>query len=212
MPGRVFVGDIKAVNAAVSGYVERGYAVEQVPRNDGKRSIASSGPPSRCRSTSSLAKNSYLPARIATRRSECVSPGPTRRWSRHRTGCQRNRARSTWSFTAKSTRFTVTASHGKLEIDHRALAKYIEKSGATYKRIRLISCSTGKHPKGAAQHLANKLGVTVRAPSDFPGSTRWDDDDRPVRRPQHRPLGRVHAAEVGIQIPRRARNRITHLA
>lgn len=36
-----------------------------------------------------------------------------------------------------------------------------------YKRngIRLLSCNTGSVPEGFAQHLANKLGVTVWAPN-----------------------------------------------
>ncbi len=52
-------------------------------------------------------------------------------------------------------------------LSHRSLATYIEKQGVTYERIRLISCKTGAHPKGAAQHLANKLNVIVEAPTDF---------------------------------------------
>src|SRR5262249_24418242 len=53
----------------------------------------------------------------------------------------------------------------EIHLDHRRLALYIKKSGAKYKRIRLVSCKTGMHPKGVAQHLANKLGVEVIAPT-----------------------------------------------
>ena len=54
----------------------------------------------------------------------------------------------------------------QVRIDHRRLANYIRKSGARYQRVRLISCKTGLHVKGVAQHLANKLGVEVIAPTD----------------------------------------------
>lgn len=58
--------------------------------------------------------------------------------------------------------------HGGTEqhIDHRRLALYIKKSGAKYERIRLAACKSGTHAKGVAQHLANKLGVEVIAPTD----------------------------------------------
>jgi hypothetical protein len=62
--------------------------------------------------------------------------------------------------------FIVKTDSGTVSIDHRALAAYIKKSGAKYRRIRLLSCKTGAHNKGAAQHLANKTGVPVVAPSD----------------------------------------------
>lgn len=54
----------------------------------------------------------------------------------------------------------------KVEVTHGSLALYILKSGRPFERIRLISCETGAHTKGAAQHLANKLGVDVYAPTD----------------------------------------------
>ncbi|MEO8841913.1 MAG: hypothetical protein ABI704_10110 [Kofleriaceae bacterium] len=62
--------------------------------------------------------------------------------------------------------FMVTVGGRDISIDHRALAKYIEKSGVPYDRIRLLSCKAGMHPKGVAQHLANKLGVPVLAPTE----------------------------------------------
>lgn len=51
--------------------------------------------------------------------------------------------------------------------DHRTLANLLEHD-PSYPGgpIRLLSCSTGKLPDGAAQNLANKLGVTVVAPTD----------------------------------------------
>jgi len=60
----------------------------------------------------------------------------------------------------------VKTDHGNITLDHRRLATYIKKSGAKFKRIRLLACKTGQHPQGVAQHLANKLGVPVEAPSD----------------------------------------------
>ena len=54
----------------------------------------------------------------------------------------------------------------KVEVTHGSLALYILKSGQPFERIRLISCETGAHTKGAAQHLANKLGVDVYAPTE----------------------------------------------
>ncbi|HEU0036411.1 MAG TPA: DUF4157 domain-containing protein [Kofleriaceae bacterium] len=60
----------------------------------------------------------------------------------------------------------VKVDGGERHFDHRALAKFIEKSGHKFEAVRLLSCSTGKHPKGVAQHLANQLGVVVEAPTD----------------------------------------------
>lgn len=54
-----------------------------------------------------------------------------------------------------------------VELDHRRLAKFLKSdSGYSKGNIRLISCSTGKESKGFAQNLANKMGVSVMAPSD----------------------------------------------
>lgn len=54
-----------------------------------------------------------------------------------------------------------------VEFDHRRLAKFLKSDGGYNKgNIRLISCSTGKESKGFAQNLANKMGVSVMAPSD----------------------------------------------
>lgn len=52
-------------------------------------------------------------------------------------------------------------------INHRTLARMF-KGDKEYsqKPIRLISCETGKDINGFAQHLANKLGRKVIAPSD----------------------------------------------
>ncbi|HZP53624.1 DUF6531 domain-containing protein [Actinocrinis sp.] len=51
--------------------------------------------------------------------------------------------------------------------DHRTLANLLEHDPSyAGGPIRLLSCSTGKLPDGAAQNLANKLGVTVVAPTD----------------------------------------------
>lgn len=55
----------------------------------------------------------------------------------------------------------------EIVLDHRRLAKFL-KSDEGYKKgkIRLLSCSTGSESGTFAQNLANKMGVTVRAPSD----------------------------------------------
>lgn len=58
-------------------------------------------------------------------------------------------------------------------LNHRQLAKLIRKAGGKYDRVRLASCRTGTHAKGVAQHLANKLGMEVLAPSD----TLWLRED-----------------------------------
>lgn len=60
----------------------------------------------------------------------------------------------------------VVRGEEEISIDHRALAIYIKKSGLKFTAIRLLACDGGKHPKGVAQHLANKLGVDVWAPTD----------------------------------------------
>jgi hypothetical protein len=62
--------------------------------------------------------------------------------------------------------FQVRRNGEKLRVDHRGLATYIRKSGLRFQRVRLLSCRTGKHATGVAQHLANALGVPVSAPSD----------------------------------------------
>jgi hypothetical protein len=62
--------------------------------------------------------------------------------------------------------FMVTINGVDHTISHRSLAKYIKSRGITFKRVRLLACKAGMHPKGVAQHLANKLGVPVEAPSD----------------------------------------------
>lgn len=53
-----------------------------------------------------------------------------------------------------------------VQIDRRTLARLIEKSGHSGEPIRLLSCSLGASPTAIAQHLSNKLGVPVTAPSD----------------------------------------------
>ena len=52
-------------------------------------------------------------------------------------------------------------------LDQRSMANFL-KSNAGYQGgpIRLLSCGTGSSTTGAAQNLANKLGVKVIAPSD----------------------------------------------
>ncbi|TQV86654.1 FG-GAP-like repeat-containing protein [Aliikangiella coralliicola] len=52
-----------------------------------------------------------------------------------------------------------------VQLTHRSLAAFIRKNGFTGQSIRLISCKTGACSSGAAQNLANKLGVSVLAPT-----------------------------------------------
>lgn len=54
-----------------------------------------------------------------------------------------------------------------VKLSHRNLAKFLKSdSGYPGGNIRLLSCSTGKETGSFAQDLANKLGVSVKAPSD----------------------------------------------
>lgn len=62
--------------------------------------------------------------------------------------------------------FIVVRDGKEIHLPPRQVAEYIKSQGLEFKRIRLLACSSGVHPKGAAQHLANKLGVTVEAPTD----------------------------------------------
>lgn len=61
--------------------------------------------------------------------------------------------------------FLVIREHVDVEIDHRALAKYLAKRGLTGQKIRLIACESGLTPFAVAQHLANKMHVEVLAPN-----------------------------------------------
>ena len=55
----------------------------------------------------------------------------------------------------------------EIVLDHRRLAKFLKSdSGYIKGGIRLLSCQTGSKTGSFAQNLANKMGVTVRAPSD----------------------------------------------
>ena len=82
---------------------------------------------------------------------------------------------------------TIKIQHNgeQVHIDHRVLARLL-KNNPQYngKKIRLLSCNTGKIDHGFAQGLADKLGVDVIAPSDYLWTTsngryfvaagRWD--------------------------------------
>lgn len=71
---------------------------------------------------------------------------------------------------AHGTPVSIEISHNgsKIQIDHRVAARLI-KNDKSYngQGIRLLSCSTGQLTDGFAQNLANKLNVTVSAPSDI---------------------------------------------
>jgi hypothetical protein len=84
-----------------------------------------------------------------------------------------------------SNTFIVRTGTSEIELDHRALARYLRSRGVTGdQNIRLISCRTGESPTSIAQNLANKLGVRVIAPSD----TVWVHPDGRLsvgRNPDH---------------------------
>ena len=67
-------------------------------------------------------------------------------------------------------------------VDSRQAAKLIRKQPGfkNAKAVRLLSCSTGSHPEGFAQHLANALGKPVYAPNmtihSYPNGTHWISD------------------------------------
>ena len=55
----------------------------------------------------------------------------------------------------------------KNQVNSRIVAKLIKRlPGYDGQSIRLLSCSIGTNSAGFAQNLANKLGVTVYAPSE----------------------------------------------
>lgn len=68
-------------------------------------------------------------------------------------------------------------------IDSRQAAKLIRKQPGfkNAKAVRLLSCSTGSHPEGFAQHLANALGKPVYAPNmtihSYPNGMHWISDN-----------------------------------
>jgi RHS repeat-associated protein len=64
------------------------------------------------------------------------------------------------------TSFQVLHNGKVVTLDQRSLATFISKSGHKGGDVRLLSCSTGACDAGAAQNLANKLGVNVTAPTD----------------------------------------------
>ncbi len=70
---------------------------------------------------------------------------------------------------AHGTARTVEIEHNgkKMQVNSRTAANMIKRlPGYKGQSIRLLSCSTGASSAGFAQNLANKLGVTVYAPSD----------------------------------------------
>jgi len=54
-----------------------------------------------------------------------------------------------------------------VNINHRSLANYMKSLGYKKGSVRLISCKSGVFPDAIAKHLANKLGVSVKAPTDL---------------------------------------------
>ena len=70
---------------------------------------------------------------------------------------------------AHGTAHTIEIEHDgqKIQVNSRTAANMIKRlPGYNGQSIRLLSCSTGSDGAGFAQNLANKLGVTVYAPSD----------------------------------------------
>ena len=65
-------------------------------------------------------------------------------------------------------RIEVVTSNGTVLVDQRVAAKLIENSpGYNGQPIRLLSCDTGACDAGFAQNLANKMGVSVEAPTNL---------------------------------------------
>lgn len=65
--------------------------------------------------------------------------------------------------------FWVVRRDVDIRLDQRSLATYLRKVGLEAQKIRLIACEAGLTPFAVAQHLSNKLGVEVLAPT----STAW---------------------------------------
>ncbi len=62
----------------------------------------------------------------------------------------------------------INTPNGPKIVDHRTAAQLIKRQpGYNGQSIRLLSCSTGQCNSGFAQNLANKLNVTVEAPTDI---------------------------------------------
>lgn len=64
--------------------------------------------------------------------------------------------------------FMIKTGNEWVSINHRTLASYMLKNG--YKNgtpVRLVSCNSGQFPDAIAQHLSNKLGANVKAPSSY---------------------------------------------
>jgi len=68
-----------------------------------------------------------------------------------------------------SSRTIMIEHNGKqAEITHRAFARLIKKdANISEKPIRLLSCNTGHIPRGFAQGLADRLGVPIKAPTEY---------------------------------------------
>ncbi len=72
--------------------------------------------------------------------------------------------------------FWLVRENVDIPVDHRALAKYLQKHDLHAQKIRLIACEAGKSRFAVAHDLANKLGMEVLAPSD----TAWINGDGAV--------------------------------
>ena len=77
----------------------------------------------------------------------------------------------------------VNTSSGIRRIDARQAARLIRRQSGfkKAKNVRLLSCSTGAHPEGFAQHLANALGKPVIAPNmtihSYSDGRHWISDN-----------------------------------
>ena len=77
----------------------------------------------------------------------------------------------------------ISSAGRDIRIDSRQAAKLIRKQPGfkKAKAIRLLSCSTGSHPEGFAQHLANALGKPVYAPNmtlhTYSNGVHWISDN-----------------------------------
>lgn len=67
---------------------------------------------------------------------------------------------------ADENHFYIVRNGVEIAVTHRTVAKMLEKAGLKPPtKIRLLACEGGKSPSAVAQHLANKTGLEVKAPT-----------------------------------------------
>ncbi len=178
VPGHVYAGDAHAVQRVLDGYRGRGYRVDaesggfRVSRHDDPTVLRilerqTVGEPSHGHGDTQGPRQQDVGKGHEGQRSQIILAGDD---ARLREVAPHIKPLEGWLDVithGNVDEFEVLVGGNIVMLDHRALARWIGKSGGARKRIRLLSCETGKHAKGAAQHLANKLGVEVMAPTDY---------------------------------------------